>query len=171
MASQQKVKHYLAYWFLVGKKVYINNGQELRKPESVLERDRFSDEFEACWQEILSPESGYCYLEGTEQTIEELLSEKWEVQSCARCQMPVPLRNSGVQAGPCPCADLENWPNNDLPFPHLPVNNQKHLGDICHRVHQRKHQLDELRDRLEDVQRHSPSFPQQPSSETSYYYQ
>ena len=33
MASQQQVKQYLAHWFSVGKTVYINNGQAVRKPE------------------------------------------------------------------------------------------------------------------------------------------
>lgn len=134
MASQQEVKQYLAYWFLVGKKVYVNNGQVVRQPQSVLERDRFSREFEACWQEILSPESGHCYLQGTEQTVEELLSDQWEVEPCTRCQMPIPLKNSGVKTGACPCIDLDNWPNEDLPLPHLPVDNQKHLSAMASRL-------------------------------------
>lgn len=134
MASQQEVKQYLAYWFLVGKKVYVNNGQVVRQPQSVLERDRFSREFEACWQEILSPESSHCYLQGTEQTVEELLSDQWEVEPCTRCQMPIPLKNSGVKTGACPCIDLDNWPNEDLPLPHLPVDNQKHLSAMASRL-------------------------------------
>ncbi|MDR9405184.1 MAG: hypothetical protein RI580_17325 [Halothece sp. Uz-M2-17] len=170
MASQQQVKQYLAYWFLVGKSVYINNGQDLRKPESVLQRDRFSSEFENCWQEILTPESGHCYLQGTEQTVEELLSSDWNLEPCARCQMPIPLKNSGVKTGPCPCVDLENWPNNDLPRPHLPVNNQQHLSGISKRV-QNSDNLDQIRTRLERTQQHSPDFPQQKSSETGYSYQ
>ncbi len=132
MAAQEQVKQYLAYWFLVGKKVYIKNGQESRKPETILQRDRFSAEFEACWQEILSPKSGACYLEGTDQTIKDLLSPDWEVKPCARCEMPIPLKNSGVKTGLCPCIDLPDWPNDELPRPHLPINNQQHLSRISH---------------------------------------
>lgn len=134
MASQTQVKQYLAYWFLAGKRVRVNNGQAVRQPESVIQRDRFSSEFEACWQEILSPKSGQCYLEGTDQTVEELLSDNWDLEPCARCQMPIPLKNSGLKTGACPCIDLENWPNDDLPRPHLPVNNQRHLSNISQRL-------------------------------------
>jgi hypothetical protein len=167
MASQQQVKQYLAHWFLVGKSVYVNNGQDIRKPASVLQRDQFSAEFERCWQEILSPKSGHCYLQGTDQTVEELLSSDWDVEPCARCQMPIPLKNSGVKTGPCPCVDLENWPNDDLPRPHLPVNNQQHLNGISKRLH-KEEQLDDIRARLEKTEQHSPDFPNPQSSPASY---
>ena len=158
MANQEQVKQYLAYWFLVGKKVYINNGQEERKPESILQRDRFSSEFEACWQEILSCESGACYLEGTDQTVEELLTPDWEVEPCARCEMPIPLKNSGMKAGACPCHDLKDWPNDEIPRPHLPVNNQQHLTQISHRL-QENDNMNAIRDRLEATEKNSPNFP------------
>lgn len=166
MASQQQVKQYLAYWFLVGKKVYIHNGQAVRQPESVLQRDRFSAEFEACWQEILSPESGHCYLQGTDQTIEELLSSDWDVEPCARCQMPIPLKHSGVKTGPCPCIDLENWPNEDLPMPHLPIDNQKHLSDISQRLNDSGNHIEAIRSRLENTERLSPDFPKETQRES-----
>lgn len=166
MASLEQVKHYLAYWFLAGKKVYINNGQETRQPTSVLQRDQFSSEFESCWQEILSPESGYCYLQGTEQTIEELLSSDWELHPCSRCEMPIPLKQSGTKIGPCPCIDLKNWPNDELPKPHLPVNNQKHLSELSHRLQGEEQDLDEIRSRLEKSQNNSPNFPQPKKSES-----
>ena len=165
MASQQQVKQYIAYWFLVGKTVYINNGQQVRKPQSVIQQNQFSSEFEACWQEILSPESGHCYLQGTDQTVEELLSPDWDVEPCARCEMPIPLKNSGVKTGACPCVDVENWPNDELPKPHLPVNNQQHLGGISNRL-QGEDNLDEIRNRLDGIEKHSPDFPK--TSEVYY---
>jgi hypothetical protein len=170
MASQEQVKQYLAYWFLVGKKVYVNNGQDVRKPASVLQRDQFSSEFERCWQEILSPHSGNCYLQGTDQTVEELLTSEWDVEPCARCQMPIPLKNSGVKTGACPCIDLDNWPDDELPFPHLPVNSQERLSAISNRL-QKDNTLDQIRARLEITEQKSPNFPPEQSSETSYYSQ
>ncbi len=166
MASQQQVKQYLAHWFLVGKTVYINNGQAVRKPESILQRDQFSAEFEHCWQEILSPESGHCYLQGTDQTVEELLTSDWEVEPCARCQMPIPMKHSGVKIGACPCVDLENWPNDELPRPHLPVNNQQSLSRISKHL-QQEDNLDDIRASLEKTEQQSPDFPNSQSSPTS----
>jgi hypothetical protein len=66
MASEQQVKRYLAYWFQLGKKVVIRNGNSALSPQPVMTGDRYSDEFESIWQQILSPDSGDCYLEGTQ---------------------------------------------------------------------------------------------------------
>ncbi|MBF2007195.1 hypothetical protein ACF3DV_02585 [Chlorogloeopsis fritschii PCC 9212] len=134
MASQKEVKQYLAYWFQLGKKVVIGNGAETLLPKSVIVGDRYSDEFEKCWQKIVSPESGDCYLEGTQETIAELLSPNWDMTSCARCTMPVPVRNVGMPPELCPCNDLPDWPNTDLPLPRIPVNNQVQLQLIRNRL-------------------------------------
>jgi hypothetical protein len=134
MASQKNVKRYLAYWFQLGKKVVINNGAATLQPREVINGDRYSDEFENCWQKIISPESGDCYLEGTQETIAELLTPAWEVSPCARCSMPVPVRNVGMPPLLCPCFDLTNWPNTELPAPRSPVNNQEQLTAIRDRV-------------------------------------
>ncbi|MFB8791196.1 MAG: hypothetical protein U7123_20675 [Potamolinea sp.] len=88
MASQEEVKRYLAYWLQLGKKVVIGNGNLTLQPQSVIAGDRYSQEFEDIWQQILSPESGDCYLEGTIQTIAELLTPRWDLKSCVRCEMP-----------------------------------------------------------------------------------
>jgi hypothetical protein len=134
MASQNQVKQYLAHWFQLGKKVWIRNGVESRLPQPVVQGERYSQEFEDCWNEILSPESGECYLDGTEQTIETLLSSAWEIESCGRCSLLVPIKTAGMPATCCPCSNLPTWPNLDAPLPRLPVSTRLYLLNICHRL-------------------------------------
>lgn len=134
MSSYRQVKQYLAYWFQLGKKVLLRNGEQSLLPQPLFEGDRYSPEFEKCWQEILSPESGDCYLEGTDVPISELLTNAWEIEECARCAMPVPARTRGMPASCCPCFDLPSWPNLDMPQPRLPANTQQHLHEICNRL-------------------------------------
>ena len=135
MASQDQVKQYIAHWFQLGKKVLLRNGQQvLLPPKSIVQGDRYSKEFEQSWQIILSPDSGDCYLEGTRQTIKELLSSAWDIVPCARCQMPVALIANGIQEHSCPCSELSNWPNTELPKPRSPLNNSTHLKKICRRL-------------------------------------
>lgn len=134
MASHDQIKRYIAYWFQLSKKVLIRNGQEAIRPQVVLAGDRYSGEFEECWTKILSPESGDCYLEGTHQTIEELLSPEWEVSSCSRCSMPIPSRVRGMPPECCPCFDLPNWPDTEKPLPREPISSKAHLLDICDRL-------------------------------------
>ncbi|WP_392530510.1 hypothetical protein [Nostoc sp. C117] len=134
MATKQQVKGYLAYWFQLGKKVIAKNGKASILPQSVLDGDRYSEEFEECWEKILSPESGDCYLEGTQETIAELLTSAWDMQPCCRCMMPVAARNVGMPALLCPCNNLPNWPNTELPAPREPVNTQEQLKTISDRV-------------------------------------
>lgn len=139
MASPQQVKKYLAHWFQLGKPVRFGRGGEARLPQSVVSGDRYSQEFERCWEEILSPASGSCYLEGTDYTIDELLSDTWQMSECCRCTMPVPLpvSQAGSETLLCPCADLDNWPDLDLPAPRTPVDSRLHLQRIRNRVEQR----------------------------------
>ncbi|MCC5625438.1 hypothetical protein [Nostoc sp. CHAB 5715] len=144
MATKQEVREYLAYWFQLGKKLIMSNGkasvlpQDARglanAPLSVLNGDRYSEEFEECWQKILSPESGDCYLEGTHETIAELLTPAWEMLPCSRCSMPVAARNVGMPALLCPCNDLPNWPNTELPAPRKPIKTQDQLKTIRDRL-------------------------------------
>ncbi|MBZ8181259.1 hypothetical protein [Oscillatoria salina] len=133
MATKEQVKQYLAYWFQLGKKALVDNGRKSVLPEPVIIGDRYSHKFEELWQYLLSPESGDCYLEGTEQTISELLTSAWEINSCARCEMPVPVRNTGVQPLSCPCIDLPLWPNEELPKPRSPVDSFVYLSRIQER--------------------------------------
>jgi len=140
MASTEQVKRYLAYWFQLGKKVIINHGKTAVIPKKVIEGDRYSPEFEQCWQQIIALDNKDCYLEGTWETIEQLLSPMWEIQPCARCDMPVPTINLGMSSGPCPCFDLPNWPNTEVPAPRSPVDTKKRLDDIRSRLLSRQNQ-------------------------------
>lgn len=134
MASEEKVKRYLAYWLQVGKKVVVHNGQNVLQPRRIIAGDRYSQEFESFWQYLLSPESGDCYLTGTEQTIGELLTSKWDIEPCYRCDLPIPMFKVGLPPESCTCDDLPHWPNNDLPKPREPINTQKHLNSIYQRL-------------------------------------
>lgn len=134
MATKQEVKGYLAYWFQLGKKVITGNGKASLLPQSVLDGDRYSEEFEECWQKILSSEVGDCHLEGTHETIAELLTPAWEMVSCSRCSMPVAARNVGMPALLCPCNSLPNWPNTELPAPREPIKTQDQLKTIRDRL-------------------------------------
>lgn len=134
MASEHQVKQYLAYWFQLGKRIVVNNGQETLLPRPVIQGDRYSPEFEACWRLASAPESGDCYLEGTSQTVAELLSPIWELNDCSRCSMPVPVRSIGVASLDCPCFDIADWPNNEIPSPRGPVDTQAVLSQVRDRL-------------------------------------
>ncbi|MGK7921993.1 MAG: hypothetical protein AB4080_18515 [Trichodesmium sp.] len=134
MASRSQVRKYIAYWFQLGKKVLIRNSQEAIRPQVVILGDRYSKEFEECWRQILSVESGDCYLEGTNQTIQELLSPEWDIDSCARCSMPIPFHVKGMPPECCPCFDLPSWPDTETPLPRSPICSQSHLVSICKRL-------------------------------------
>ena len=134
MATQTEVKRYLAYWFQLGKRVFVNSGAATLQPRKVINGENYSSDFEECWQKIISSKSGECYLEGTEQTISQLLSPEWEMVSCSRCNMPVPLRDLGMPPLLCPCNDISNWPNMELPPPREPVKSQEQLTKICDRL-------------------------------------
>lgn len=142
MASPEQVKQYLAFWFQLGKPLIVNgktssSGSKVL-PQPVIQGDRYSPEFEACWQRIIEGFWKLSYLEGTIQTIEELLSSQWEVTSCARCSMPVPMMSLGVQTKDldCPCSDLPGWPNTELPQPREPVDSRQQLTNIRDRLSQ-----------------------------------
>lgn len=130
MASPTEVKKYLAYWLQLGKKIIIPSRNLSLCPAKILQLDRYSVEFEECWALISDEKTGDCYLEGTIQTIQELLSPKWEITDCARCAMPVPIIQIGVHAEGCVCSDVEGWPNDELPKPREPINNQQRLENI-----------------------------------------
>jgi hypothetical protein len=135
MTHAAEVKAYLAHWFQLGKRIVFNNGQKTLFPDTVfLLNGVYSPDFENCWQEIqiLGPEK--CHLEGTVQTIAELLSEAWEFNPCARCAMPVPMSLTRKPVLSCPCHDLEGWPNYNLPLPRPPVDTQAHLRNLLKKL-------------------------------------
>ncbi|PSB27781.1 hypothetical protein [Stenomitos frigidus] len=136
MASEQQVKQYLAYWFQLGKRLLLHGGKSAVLPRSVIQGDRYSQEFEDCWQQVRSADAGDCYLEGTQQTIAELLSPLWEIDPCSRCEMPKPVKVQGVAALECPCIDLPGWPNTELPQPRAPISSQARMGQVRDRLRQ-----------------------------------
>lgn len=134
MASNEAVKKYLAYWFQLGKAVLTPRGCKVLRPEFVIQGSRYSDEFEACWNQIWSSNLSDCYLEGTDQTIADLLTSKWEITDCARCEMPIPIRPIGLNPLACPCHDLPGWPDFETPAPRSPVNSTTYLNEIRDRL-------------------------------------
>lgn len=130
MASPEKVKRYLAYWFQLGKKLIINNGKESILPKNIISGNSYTQEFEECWQKVNNLKTSDCYLENTKQTIQQLLSSQWDISPCARCEMPVPIIQLGISTNICTCDDLDNWPNNELPYPRSPVDSKNKLNNI-----------------------------------------
>ena len=136
MASSEQIKKYLAYWFQVGKPMILPRSNREILPDPVVLGDRYSPEFRACYAELLKPENRDAYLQGTDQTIGNLLSSRWEIVSCARCAMPIALDEIGLITG-CPCSDLDAWPNTTLPTPRCPKNVRAHLTLIHERLQSR----------------------------------
>ncbi|MDA0268250.1 MAG: hypothetical protein O2890_02380 [Cyanobacteria bacterium] len=135
MASSQQVRAYLAYWFQLGKPVVFQRRHSRCLPNPIFYHDDYSAEFEDCWQQLEAIGGQDCYLEGTDQTIADLLSPHWEISDCARCVMPVPMA-IGPMVNPhtCPCQDLPLWPNSDAPSPRAAVNSNEQLGKIRDRL-------------------------------------
>lgn len=144
MAESATVKKYLAYWFQLGKKMILPNQGITLLPSKIYSHHGgdYSQEFEDCWNLINQKENQDCYLEGTSQTIQQLLSSKWEITDCARCSMPVPMIDIGFQASGCMCGDMDNWPNNELPTPRNPVNNQSKLKKISESLKEKSASLE-----------------------------
>jgi hypothetical protein len=150
MASTDQLRQYLAYWFQLGKPVVIHSGKTNKQtnngkkvldkkvlPQPVLNGDRYSSAFEQCWQEILAANLNETYLEGTEQSLGELLTPTWELLDCARCSMPIPVQTVGVPVLSCPCDDLPSWPNTELPLPRSPIDSHAQLNQIRDRLRNR----------------------------------
>lgn len=134
MATQTQVKNYLAYWFQLGKQVIADNGQKTYQPQTVIQGDRFSPEFEQCWNDILQGTTDAFHLQGTDQTIADLLSSRWEISNCSRCDMLIPTPEIVTAQVLCPCNDVPDWPNEELPKPRLPINSNQHLSRVKDRL-------------------------------------
>ena len=136
MASPQEVQGYLAYWFQLGKSVHISNGRIIQRPVPVLEGHQLSRAFQDCWRTIMAVGGRDCYLDGSHETIEQLLSPQWDIIDCARCTIPTAMPAVMPVAQLCPCGDIDHWPNDQLPAPHMPINNNKHLSKLKKRLNQ-----------------------------------
>ena len=138
MASRTEVKKYLAHWFQLGKGVVDESDDAVYLPKRVIQGDRYSDEFERCWQTMMQANHQALYLRGTQQSLAELLSPAWEITNCARCDMPIPINDRQLPSTPCTCDDLSNWPNEELPRPRLPVDSQAHLSRLRLRLEEKQ---------------------------------
>jgi hypothetical protein len=135
MATIHQVKEYLAFWFQLGKRIVIPPEPEFWLPEPIFQNGQYSLEFEACWRRLMQTDAQDAYLEGTEQTVQQLLEPSWDITACARCAMPVPMISLGVSSGDCPCGDLPSWPNTELPSPRSAINSSRQLAAIRERLH------------------------------------
>ncbi|MGB0563589.1 MAG: hypothetical protein ACPGVO_17570 [Spirulinaceae cyanobacterium] len=133
MASPEQVQQYLAHWLQLGRRIFSAKDAAWCPP-TVIQGDRYSREFAAGWAAILASGGEDVYLEGTEQAVAELLSPAWEIVSCSRCPLLVPIKIQGLQAGTCPCSTLSSWPNLEVPVPRLPIDSQMRLTQICDQV-------------------------------------
>jgi hypothetical protein len=134
MATPSQVREYLAYWFQLGKRVILPLTNEALQPDPIFELGAYSLDFEACWQQLCEPKNQQAYLEGTPQTIADLLTLSWDITPCYRCDMPVPMLNLGLPLIGCPCTDLPSWPNTEIPMPRRAVNSQAKLSSLYDRL-------------------------------------
>lgn len=134
MASDRQVRTYLACWFQLNRGVILHDTGERLCPQPVILRSTYSPDFETCWTRISERKGQDWYLEGTNQTLSELMTDAWEFIPCPRCTLPIPMPNCPVMRIECPCAELHSWPNTQLPLPRQPLNAQHALGHICERV-------------------------------------
>lgn len=139
MASPERVKAYIACWLQMGKAVDVDGGDRLQqlKPESILSTDGYSSEFERNWR-FMYRNAGQCHLAGTNESIGDLLAGRWDIESCSRCNLlvPLPASASNTSAGPCPCADIDHWPDLESLQPRL-VAEMPSFPHPLHRVQQR----------------------------------
>jgi hypothetical protein len=134
MASATQVRDFLAHWFQLGKPVLLPGDRGQCLPAPIFRQGQYSREFEECWQAIMATQGQDCYLSGCPQSIATLLSPAWDVTACARCSMPVYLPTLGLTDSPCPCHDLNTWPNYDVPIPRRAVQDDQHLSQIQTRL-------------------------------------
>ncbi len=135
MASRETVKNYCAQWLQLGKKIIFSGHDRAVGLKNVVQGEGYSPEFESFWYAISGKYAREAYLEDTDETIHDLLSERWELLPCPRCRLLSACISLGVrQAQDCPCHGLDNHPNLDMVMPHVPVRTQKHLGAIRDRL-------------------------------------
>ncbi len=139
MASRTLVKNYVAQWMQMGKTVSLSAQGDPVHIYKILQGEKYSPLFNKLWDEIsLSTKAQEAYLSGTDQTISDLLDNKWEIIACARCNLLVPSVDMGPRVPVCcPCDDLPSHPNLDLVAPHVPVTLASHLDDLCDRLAQK----------------------------------
>jgi hypothetical protein len=135
MANSNVVKDYFAQWMQVGKKVLTQSDNKSVSISKVIDGEKYAQEFELLWTEISTNKAQEAYLEGTNETIQELLSDKWELVECPRCSLPSACIDLGVrETKACPCDTMKLWPNLDTIAPRKPIKTAKYLNNICDRL-------------------------------------
>ncbi len=134
MAAEEQVRAYLACWFQLNRSLVIHPQGQTFCPQPVISGSHYSQAFETVWHIIKSKQGQDCYLEGTNQTLNELMTGTWDFIPCARCTLPIPVPQAQQQTWDCPCAEILSWPNLELPLPRPPQNGQENLDQICLRV-------------------------------------
>lgn len=130
MATHTETKEYLAKWLQMGKTVSINDTEI--GLQQVIKGGNYSSEFEQLW---LQTQQAIAFLEGTNQTIQDLLKPEWEITSCAVCELPVPILSSGYrESNSCPCSDLNLHPNLETIAPRSPIKTSNYLQNISDRL-------------------------------------
>jgi hypothetical protein len=136
MASQIEVREFLAHWFQLGKPVVLAGNRGVCLPSPIFHGGEYSGSFEDCWHQIMATSGQDCYLDGTTQSIAEMLSPAWDITACARCAMPIAIPIAGTMTHLCPCNDLEGWPNTEVPMPRTAVDNRDQLRALQQRLAQ-----------------------------------
>ncbi|PZU99924.1 MAG: hypothetical protein DCE90_01135 [Pseudanabaena sp.] len=155
MASRTLVKNYLAQWMQMGKTVRLSPQGEEVHIYKIIQGERYSPLFNQLWDEISTTKAKEAYLSGTDQSIGELLSNKWEIIACARCNLLVPSIDMGPRVPVCcPCDDLPNHPNLDSVAPHVPITLVSQIDNLC--------------DRLAQKSQNQPSEPQDVAENATY---
>lgn len=129
MVSEDRVKQYIALWMQLGKPVVCDRDNQQLSTSSVIRGQAYSPEFEQLWQIIRQAPHHY-HLSATPCSIGDLLAGHWDLLPCARCTLLQPVNESVIAAGPCPCQDLASWPDDNLPLPRQPIDNQDYLYKI-----------------------------------------
>ncbi len=136
MASQTEVRDFLAHWFQLGKPVVLAANLGVCLPSPIFQNGDYSPSFEDCWQRIMLTSGQDCYLDGTTQSIADMLLPGWDITACARCAMPIAIPTAGIATHLCPCNDLPTWPNTEVPMPRTAVDNRDQLVALQRRLAQ-----------------------------------
>jgi hypothetical protein len=144
MASRTLVKNYVAQWMQMGKTVSLSTQGEQVRIYKIVQGEKYSPLFNQLWDEISTTKAQEAYLSGTNQTVSDLLSNKWEIIACARCNLLVPSIDIGPRVPVCcPCDDLPTHPNLDSVVHHIPVTLVSHLDELCDRLAQKSEDQDQ----------------------------
>jgi hypothetical protein len=134
VATPAEVQHLLACWFQLGKPVLIGRTGEQICPQPVLQEGWYSRAFEESWQLFVDAGLDQCWLANTDLTLAKMCQEGWEIVPCARCGMPEALPVGQISPLSCACSDMANWPTDQLPPPHSPLDVERSQDCLRNRL-------------------------------------